>query len=162
MAHLCGALEFVADVSRWLIEQSINHGDMCTYAKATTTLAWTLASSQEAESLNEAQELANQAWQLLENTEIFNQIDAQNMDVIAIACELMLRIPIRFQLYGYQSLTRNDFEFLSGQSQLLMSKFKERHMLDPRLEKRYQIPFTISKRHILISSKGIFRGKKGV
>lgn len=140
IAHLCDAFDFVTQMSEWLIKHSIAYGDMCTYVKAKSTLAWTLTSTREEEKLYEAQNLTKQAWELLKNPEVLNQIDSKNADVVAIICELMLRIPVRLHMNGDRSLAREDFEFFKSESQRTMDRYKELHTLDCRLEKRYQIP----------------------
>ncbi|MBE9039372.1 helix-turn-helix transcriptional regulator [Oscillatoriales cyanobacterium LEGE 11467] len=140
IAHLCDEFEFVADISKWLIEHSFNHGDMPTYIKAKTTLAWTLSSNREAEPLREAQELTDRVWELLENPEISKKITSEDMDVVAIICELRLRIPTRLQMYKHQSLAINNFNNLHRHSLLMLNKFQKNIALDTRLKMRYQIP----------------------
>jgi hypothetical protein len=136
IAHLCGAKDLVIKVSEWLIQHSQNRQDMPTEIMAKSMLAWSYTSYIEETYLNRAKDITDKAWNLLSDYNILSKIDP---DVVAIFCELKLRIPIRLYLHQNQRLPVNQFEILKNQSDAMMSKLLDCCSLEKRLIDRFQI-----------------------
>lgn len=147
IAYLCDAKNLVIEASNWLMESSINHSDMSTFVMAKSALAWTYASCDEEQDnhqkekyLNQAKYITNEVWKSINNYSFFTKID---YDVVAMFCELKLRVPLRIHMLrtpsnSYQEL--REFEQAWDQSNDMLSKLIKDSKLEPRLKKRFEIP----------------------
>lgn len=145
IAHLCGEFEIIRETCQWLIDKSSYETDIKTHMMAKVTLAWTLTSSRESKDLRKAQKLVRETWQRVD-THYIQLLSPNEIDTLAILCELRLRLAIRL------NEQRSDYELSSGEFQNLFDESKEMlqsienvHQLEPRLKTRYEIPINYQK-----------------
>lgn len=152
IAHLCEEFEFVTEMSEWLIKTFSSTEDIYTQIKAKTTLAWTFTSNGQRQNLCRAQVLTQELWRVITDDDFIESMPCEDIDVIAILCELRLRLPIRLYEKEMRSLTDDKFNNLFQDSRRIIKKIKKLESLELRLKLRFEIP--------LLYQKGIYLYRK--
>lgn len=143
IAHLCEEFGIVTIMSDWLITRSSDLNDIQTEVKAKVALAWTLTSSpfsRERCNLFQAQELVKALWKMVKRDDFLEYISPKNMDIIAVLCELRLRLAIRLYVQKLRPLPVEKFYELLEDSRNLLMESRKFDSLDPRLKTRYELP----------------------
>jgi hypothetical protein len=141
-AHLCKEYQLIIDTSRWLIEHACSISDLQTLVKAKVTLAWTFTSArdQHPKMLYEAFGILGELKSIIECSEFLEEISENDMDVIAIFCELQLRLRIRLWRQRGHSLSEEECLRTLMSSKELLGRSRKFRNLDPRLQQRFSIP----------------------
>lgn len=80
-------------------------------------------------------------WNLIKtDNQYIQNLPPDEIDTLAILCELRLRIAIRLYEKQIQSLTVQEFDFLMKESEEMFHQPISLGTLNPRLNMRYQIP----------------------
>jgi tetratricopeptide (TPR) repeat protein len=140
IAHLCREFELVRNMSDWLIERSKHYQDIQTEVKAKVTLAWTHTSDRSQSSLFTAQQLVKDMWNVVNSTNFLNNVCCEDMDVIAILCELRLRLAIRLEEQQLRPLEVSKFNQLKSESEEVLKRSVSFQSLSSRLKTRYELP----------------------
>jgi DNA-binding Xre family transcriptional regulator len=143
--HLCGEFELVIDVSRWLLEKSIKHHDSAMYLRAKVMLAWTLTSSRDKSNYREAEGLIQESCRLVEQSDDLGSLCLDDMDILAVLGELIIRLPLRIQKDGGRCIDSEQFDNLYNQAEQILSKIDSLHNCPRNLEIRYKIPLEYQK-----------------
>lgn len=139
-AHLCGAQEFVKNVSEWLAEQAALRGDVITNAKAKLTLAWILSNKKTRRDLECAQQYLGEVWFTATETDFLKHVPESDIDIVAMLAEAYLRMPIRLYEVGLAPLHEINFENRTKKSNWLLDNARLFPSLSRRLQQRYRIP----------------------
>lgn len=145
IAHLCGEFDLVKTMSEWLIDNSFLEKDVNTQLKAMATLAWTLTSNRERRKLHQAEKIVKEAWNIIEFNNFLDYIPANDIDTIAILCELKPRLNIRIYERSINLLSIDKFNEIIDESFRMLHKPKSFKLLDNRLKIRYKIPLNYQK-----------------
>jgi hypothetical protein len=138
--HLCGQFKLVLDVSQWLLDKSVEHEDLPMNLRAKVMLAWTLTSSKNEGNYDRAAKLIQNSCESINQIGNLQSLKLDDMDVIAILSELILRLPLRIQMNGGRKLSTKQFTKISSQARTLLGEIEHLHVCPENLKIRYQIP----------------------
>lgn len=138
--HLCGQFKLVLDVSQWLLDKAIEHEDFPMNLRAKVMLAWTLTSSKNEENYRRAEKLIQSSCESITQVGNLQSLKLDDMDIIAILSELIIRLPLRIQMNGGRKLSTKQFAKLSKQARKLLGEIENTHVCPENLRIRYQIP----------------------
>ena len=140
IAHLSEKIDFVVELSKWFLKQSQCNGDMQVRISALGTLSWELTKQNTQKSLERAKKYVEEAWEIANSSLFLEQIDTENMDILALLTEVRLRLEnCRNQKSGLPIRALHFAEIVNGSRELL-KKPTCWNTVSPRLKLRYQIP----------------------
>lgn len=140
IAHLCGALDLVNEMSDWLRVRAEDNGDIQTEVQVKVTQAWMLTSRNTQESLFKAQALVQDVQQAIQTHRCLETLPVEHADIVAILAELRLRLAIRLAKQRRSPLDIEEFEALLSASKQLLFDSESFRDSTPRLKSRYLIP----------------------
>lgn len=140
IAHLCEKIDFVMELSTWFLKKSQHNGDMQVRVSALGTLAWELSKQNTESSLERARKNVEEAWQIANSSLFLEQLNPEDMDIMALLTEVRLRLEICLHKESDSSLHSIDFENLVCESKTLLNKARSWMAVSPRLKLRYELP----------------------
>lgn len=140
IAHLCGALELVREMSDWLGSRAQAKEDIQTDIQVKVTQAWMMTSRNTTDSLYEAQRLIQEIQQRLRVNQFLETVTVEHADVVAILAELRPRLAIRLDKRRIRPLEKRKFEQIVGESRQMLEGSNSFSQLTPRFKSRYSIP----------------------
>ena len=138
--YLCGEAEQIKSLSEWLVTDARNHISPSSYYFAQACIIWIKSASPLAIDVRRSHDQISELWHELSQSDLLNKLDPR---VIAMICELVLRIQNRLYIQKNETYSHRSFKELYEQSHQVLTSIlgnqKSESISDDMVE-RFKIP----------------------
>ena len=138
--YLCGAVEPVRTVSEWLVVDASNHISVSTYYFAKACQIWINSSSEIFINIYKSHNQISEIWNELARNDLIKELDPR---VVAMVCELVLRIQNRLFIAENTNYSCHSFHVLYEQTNRMLTSVledKNREPISDDVVERFKIP----------------------